>query len=123
MGVFSEATAAGLLPGGAFLSVRGGRWLAGGGGDEDGAWCVLEDAEGDAVEQPGGESAAAGEAEHDQVGAPFGGLGDDLVGGPVDQCGADLLRRGETLLASRCGIDAWRILGDTGAQCLWVLRD
>jgi transcriptional regulator with XRE-family HTH domain len=28
-----------------------------------------------------------------------------------------------TLLASRRGIDAWRNVGDTGAQCLWVLRD
>jgi hypothetical protein len=34
-----------------------------------------------------------------------------------------VLRRGETLLASRCGIDAWRILGDASAQCLRVLRD
>jgi hypothetical protein len=34
-----------------------------------------------------------------------------------------VLRRGETLLASRRGIDAWRNVGDTSAQCLWVLRD
>ena len=36
---------------------------------------------------------------------------------------AHVLRRGETMLASRCGVDAWRIAGDTSAQCLWVLRD
>jgi hypothetical protein len=33
-----------------------------------------------------------------------------------------VLRRGETLLASRCGIDAWRIVGDASAWCRWVLR-
>jgi transcriptional regulator with XRE-family HTH domain len=63
------------------------------------------------------------------VGAPFSHKGPELVGvvtglvqvllgpsGPV-------LRRGETLLASRRGINGWRNVGDSEAQCLWVLRD
>jgi hypothetical protein len=37
--------------------------------------------------------------------------------------GRPVLRRGETLLATRRGIDGWRNAGDSDAQCLWVLRD
>lgn len=37
--------------------------------------------------------------------------------------GRPVLRRGETLLASRRRIDGWRNVGDGEAQCLWVLRD
>jgi hypothetical protein len=37
--------------------------------------------------------------------------------------GGPILRRGETLLATRRGIDAWRNVGDSDAQCLWVRRD
>jgi len=37
--------------------------------------------------------------------------------------GRPVLRRGETLLASRRGIDAWRNVGDSDAHCLWILRD
>jgi hypothetical protein len=37
--------------------------------------------------------------------------------------GRPVLRRGETLLASRRGIDGWRNMGEGDAQCLWVLRD
>src|SRR6185437_1035733 len=84
-----QATAAGPLTGRLF-SVRCQRCLAAGGSHQDRAWRVLEDAQGDAAEQPRGERATAWEAEHDQVGAPFGGVGDDLAGGPVDQGGADL---------------------------------
>jgi hypothetical protein len=63
------------------------------------------------------------------VEAPFAHKGTELVGvvnGLVQvvlASGRPVLRRGETLLASRRGIDAWRNVGDTGAQCLWVLRD
>lgn len=61
--------------------------------------------------------------------APFSHKGTELVGvvsGLVQVLvgsGRPVLRRGETLLASRRGIDAWRNVGDTDAQCLWVLRD
>ena len=63
------------------------------------------------------------------VETPFTHKGTELVGvvsGLVQVVlgsGRPVLRRGETLLASRRGIDAWRNVGDTGAQCLWVLRD
>jgi transcriptional regulator with XRE-family HTH domain len=63
------------------------------------------------------------------VEAPFSHKGTELVGvvsGLVQVLvgsGRPVLRRGETLLASRRGIDAWRNVGDTEAQCLWVLRD
>src|SRR5215471_5607283 len=63
------------------------------------------------------------------VEAPFAHKGTELVGvvsGLVQvvlASGRPVLRRGETLLASRRGIDAWRNVGDTSAQCLWVLRD
>jgi transcriptional regulator with XRE-family HTH domain len=63
------------------------------------------------------------------VEAPFAHKGTELVGvvnGLVQvvlASGRPVLRRGETLLASRRSIDAWRNVGDTGAQCLWVLRD
>ena len=60
---------------------------------------------------------------------PFTHKGTELVGvvsglvqvivGP----GRPVLRRGETLLATRRGIDGWRNAGDSDAQCLWVLRD
>ena len=61
--------------------------------------------------------------------APFAHKGTELVGvvsGLVQvllASGRPVLRRGETLLASRRGIDAWRNVGDSDAQCLWVLRD
>ncbi len=61
--------------------------------------------------------------------APFTHKGAELVvvvSGLVQvllASGRPVLRRGETLLASRRGIDAWRNVGDTDAQCLWVLRD
>jgi transcriptional regulator with XRE-family HTH domain len=63
------------------------------------------------------------------VEAPFTHKGPELVGvvsGLVQVLlgsGRPVLRRGETLLASRRGIDAWRNVGETDAQCLWVLRD
>jgi transcriptional regulator with XRE-family HTH domain len=63
------------------------------------------------------------------VEAPFAHKGTELVGvvsGLVQVLlgsGRPVLRRGETLLASRRGIDAWRNVGESEAQCLWVLRD
>jgi transcriptional regulator with XRE-family HTH domain len=63
------------------------------------------------------------------VDAPFTHKGTELVGvvsGLVQVLlgsGRPVLRRGETLLASRRGIDAWRNVGEGDAQCLWVLRD
>ncbi len=63
------------------------------------------------------------------VEAPFTHKGTELVGvvsGLVQVLlgsGRPVLRRGETLLASRRGIDAWRNVGESDAQCLWVLRD
>jgi len=63
------------------------------------------------------------------VAAPFAHKGAELVGvvsGLVQvllASGRPVLRRGETLLASRRGIDAWRNVGDGDAHCLWVLRD
>jgi len=63
------------------------------------------------------------------VEAPFAHKGAELVGvvsGLVQvwlASGRPVLRRGETLLASRRGIDAWRNVGDSDAYCLWVLRD
>ena len=63
------------------------------------------------------------------VEVPFTHKGTELVGvvsGLVQVLvgsGRPVLRRGETLLASRRGIDAWRNVGDGDAQCLWVLRD
>ncbi len=63
------------------------------------------------------------------VEAPFSHKGTELVGvvGGLVQVlvgsGRPVLRRGETLLASRRGIDAWRNVGDSDAHCLWVLRD
>jgi transcriptional regulator with XRE-family HTH domain len=61
--------------------------------------------------------------------APFPHKGPELVGvvsGLVQVLlgsGRPVLRRGETLLASRRGIDGWRNVGESDAQCLWVLRD
>jgi len=63
------------------------------------------------------------------VEAPFAHKGTELVGvvnGLVQVLlgsGRPVLRRGETLLASRRGIDGWRNVGESDAQCLWVLRD
>jgi transcriptional regulator with XRE-family HTH domain len=63
------------------------------------------------------------------VEAPFPHKGAELVGvvsGLVQVVlgsGRPVLRRGETLLASRRRIDAWRNVGESEAQCLWVLRD
>jgi len=63
------------------------------------------------------------------VEAPFTHKGAELVGvvsGLVQVVlgsGRPVLRRGETLLASRRRIDAWRNVGESEAQCLWVLRD
>src|SRR6516225_9421842 len=63
------------------------------------------------------------------VEAPFSHKGTELVGvvnGLVQihlSSGRPVLRRGETLLASRRGIDGWRNVGDTDAECIWVLRD
>jgi transcriptional regulator with XRE-family HTH domain len=63
------------------------------------------------------------------VEAPFAHKGAELVGvvsGLVQvllSSGRPILRRGETLLASRRGIDGWRNMGEGDAQCLWVLRD
>jgi transcriptional regulator with XRE-family HTH domain len=63
------------------------------------------------------------------VEAPFAHKGVELVGvisGLVQVLlgsGRPVLRRGETLLASRRGINAWRNVGESDAQCLWVLRD
>ena len=63
------------------------------------------------------------------VEAPFAHKGAELVGvvsGLVQvllTSGRPVLRRGETLLASRRGIDGWRNMGEGDAQCLWVLRD
>lgn len=63
------------------------------------------------------------------VEAPFTHKGTELVGevGGLVQVlvgsGRPVLRRGETLLASRRGIDGWRNVGENDAQCLWVLRD
>jgi transcriptional regulator with XRE-family HTH domain len=60
---------------------------------------------------------------------PFTHKGSELVGvvnGLVQVLvgsGRPVLRRGETLLASRRGIEGWRNVGETEAQCLWVLRD
>jgi hypothetical protein len=57
------------------------------------------------------ETAATGVAELDRA---LDGLywGDNVQ--VVPGSGPPVLRR---------GIDAWRIVGDTSAQCLWVLRD
>jgi transcriptional regulator with XRE-family HTH domain len=63
------------------------------------------------------------------VEAPFTHKGPELVGvvsGLVQVMlgsGRPVLRRGETLLATRRGIDGWRNVGDSDAHCLWVLRD
>ncbi|HMI26370.1 MAG TPA: helix-turn-helix domain-containing protein [Streptosporangiaceae bacterium] len=63
------------------------------------------------------------------VEAPFTHKGAELVGvvsGLIQvllSSGRPVLRRGETLLASRRGIDGWRNMGEGDAQCLWVLRD
>jgi transcriptional regulator with XRE-family HTH domain len=63
------------------------------------------------------------------VEAPFAHKGAELVGvvsGLVQvllSSGRPVLRSGETLLASRRGIDGWRNMGEGDAQCLWVLRD
>ena len=63
------------------------------------------------------------------VEAPFAHKGAELVGvvsGLVQVLlgsGRPVLRRGETLLATRRGIDGWRNVGESEAQCLWVLRD
>ncbi len=63
------------------------------------------------------------------VEAPFTHKGTEFVGvvsGLVQVLlgsGRPVLRRGETLLATRRGIDAWRNVGESDAQCLWVLRD
>ena len=63
------------------------------------------------------------------VEVPFAHKGVELVGvvsGLVQvllSSGRPVLRRGETLLASRRGIDGWRNMGEADAQCLWVLRD
>ena len=63
------------------------------------------------------------------VEAPFTHKGAELVGvvsGLVQVLlgsGRPVLRRGETLLATRRGIDGWRNVGESEAQCLWVLRD
>jgi transcriptional regulator with XRE-family HTH domain len=63
------------------------------------------------------------------VEAPFPHKGTELAGvvsGLVQVLigsGRPVLRRGETLLASRRGIDGWRNVGESDAQCLWVLRD
>jgi len=60
---------------------------------------------------------------------PFTHKGTELVGvvsGLVQVLvgsGRPVLRQGETLIASRRKIDGWRNVGDTHAQCLWVLRD
>jgi transcriptional regulator with XRE-family HTH domain len=60
---------------------------------------------------------------------PFSHKGAELVGvvsGLVQVLvgsGRPVLRRGETLLASRRRIDGWRNVGDADAHCLWVLRD
>ena len=62
------------------------------GGHENRAWRVLQHAECHAAEEPGREFAAAGRAEHDQIGVPFGRLGDDRLGCPVDDCLANLTR-------------------------------
>jgi hypothetical protein len=62
------------------------------------------------------------------VEAPFAHKGAELVGvvsGLVQvllSSGRPVLRPGETLLASRRGIDGWRNMGEGDAQCLWVLR-
>jgi len=37
--------------------------------------------------------------------------------------GRPVLRRGETLLAERTGIDGWRNVGDDDAMVFWILRD
>jgi len=63
------------------------------------------------------------------VEVPFAHKGTELVGvvsGLIQvllSSGRPVLRRGETLLASRRGIDGWRNVGEGDAQCLWVLRD
>lgn len=63
------------------------------------------------------------------VEAPFAHKGAELVGvvsGLVQvllSSGRPVLRSGETLLASRRGIDGWRNMGEGDAQCLWILRD
>ncbi len=63
------------------------------------------------------------------VEAPFSHKGAELVAvvsGLVQVLvgsGRPVLRRAETLLPSRRGIDGWRNVGETDAQCLWVLRD
>jgi len=63
------------------------------------------------------------------VEAPFAHKGTELVGvvsGLIQvllSSGRPILRRGETLLASRRGIDGWRNMGEGDAQCLWILRD
>jgi hypothetical protein len=63
------------------------------------------------------------------VEAPFAHKGAELVAvvsGLVQVLvgsGRPVLRRAETLLASRRGIDGWRNVGETDAQCVWVLRD
>ena len=51
---------------------------------------MLEHAERHAAEQPGRELATAWETEHNQIRAPLGGLGDDLVGSLADQDVANL---------------------------------
>jgi len=62
------------------------------------------------------------------VEAPFAHKGAELVGvvsGLIQvllSSGRPVLRRGETLLASRRGIDGCANMGEGDAQCLWVLR-
>jgi transcriptional regulator with XRE-family HTH domain len=54
------------------------------------------------------------------VEAPFAHKGTELVG-VVNGLVQVVLASGRPVL--RRGIDAWRNVGDTAAQCLWVLRD
>lgn len=62
------------------------------------------------------------------VAAPFAHKGLELagvVGGLVQVLvgsGRPVLRRGETLLATRRGITGWRNVGEGEAQCLWILE-
>src|SRR5215467_2946830 len=63
--------------------------------DDDRADGPLQDALGDASEQAGGELPAARAAQHDEVGVPLPGLGQDALGDPVHHGVAHAAARGQ----------------------------
>src|SRR5215472_17843878 len=63
--------------------------------DDGRAGGPLQDALGDAAEQAGGELPATRAAQHDEVGVPFPGLGQDALGDAVHHGVTDAAARGQ----------------------------